>query len=304
MSLSGRPKGSCRRAQHDGTPASLRPALCRRLRLLVMAGLCLLGAVGAAAQSPLTLEAALRQAAAPGGALAPRDALVLGERWPSPTFGPWPWSTLPSGAATALHVKARFFDVVLADLQTGALNEQIAMAFVRFERAGAAGKAGSIETLQIEVRYRDLVAQRDASRAAQRAARSLLAVAMHKPGALQSETDEPEVTLPPASAAATGPPALGGTDMAAAERLQAWHELDGRSTAARSELAAARKRLQLAEARQDELRADTASPPATGALRLGDAMAAVAQALFEQRRAAYRLALFHEMSLALSRPRP
>ncbi len=254
----------------------------------------------------LTVDEAIAAAVRPSAHLPDDAVLRLAERWPSRAFEEIPWGLLPREAALRHHARARFFDVVLADLEEGALNEQIAVAFVRFERARDGASAHGAALLGLESRYRDLLEQRDAARARQRAARSLLALAMRNPGELVRDLVEPTVEVKTETEEPSVPAAGSATlrTEEAAARMHAYLVMRGRAVvAAGAELAAARKQLEYAEALQDERRAIPDERGEAG-IRLGEAMAAVARAQVNVYRTKYRAVLYREVAEALAATLP
>ncbi len=276
------------------------------LAAMVTAALQLPAAFGAhAVAAELTVEEAIAAAVRPGH-LSGDAVLRIAERWPSRNFDDVPWDLLPRDAALRHHARARFFDVVLVDLEEGWLNERIAIAFVRFERARGGTAPHGAPLLGLESRYRDLLAQRDAVRAEQRSARSLLAIAMRRPGELASDLVEPpievrtgvEEQLVPAAGSASS-----RTGKAAA-RLHAYLAMRGRAVvSAGAELGAARKALEHAEASQDERRAELATQ-GEGGSALDEAMAGVAHAQMQLYRASYRAILYREIAETLAATLP
>lgn len=95
-----------------------------------------------------------------------------------------------------IEVMARFFDVLVADLQFVADNEYMAVAYVNADNARDRFKVGQIAAAQVaelEHRYQDLLAQRNASQSRTRIARAQLANAMNQPGRLPSELEDPKL---------------------------------------------------------------------------------------------------------------
>lgn len=276
------------------------------LAAMVTAALQLPAAFGAhAVAAELTVEEAIAAAVRPGH-LSGDAVLRIAERWPSRNFDDVPWDLLPRDAALRHHARARFFDVVLVDLEEGWLNERIAIAFVRFERARAGAAPHGAPLLGLESRYRDLLAQRDAVRVEQRSARSLLAIAMRKPGELASDLVEPPIEVRTGveeELVAAAGSASSRTGKAAA-RLHAYLAMRGRAVvSAGAELGAARKALEHAEALQDERRAALATQ-GEGGSALDEAMAGVAHAQMQLYRASYRAILYREIAETLAATLP
>ncbi len=93
-----------------------------------------------------------------------------------------------------LDIMARFFDVLLADLQAAADNEYMAVAYVDFDNGrdrAAVGKLSSVDLAALENRYQEMKVKRDASQQRQRVARALLAIAMNRPGELAPDLEDP-----------------------------------------------------------------------------------------------------------------
>lgn len=93
-----------------------------------------------------------------------------------------------------IDIMARFFDVLLADLQAATDNEFMAVAYVDFDNGRdrlAVGKISPVELAALEARYQDLLVKRNASQQRQRVARALLAIAMNRPGELAPDLEDP-----------------------------------------------------------------------------------------------------------------
>lgn len=275
----------------------------RLLALQAAAAACaLLVGLQATRAAELTLDQAASAATARGGAISADAALAIATRWPAANFEAVPWMLLPRESALRLHAKARYLDAVLADLEVAALNEQIAMAYVRFDRARGAAPSAAAAAVALEVQYRDLLHAREEARARQRSARSLLAIATRRPDQIAAELVEPLLGNVTADADDGGKPPAQAMSAATAERQHALRQMRFRAAQlAVHELAAARKRLEHAELVQDEQRASYAQPGTSG-LPLGDAMAAVARAQVAVRRAEFRAFLHREIAAALAPP--
>ncbi|MCU0949894.1 MAG: hypothetical protein MUC68_02245 [Burkholderiaceae bacterium] len=271
----------------------------RSLRILIaplLLSTCAALSSGVRAQ-PLDLQRALATASQQPAAAA-AVSLAMAERVRSANFDPPPWRILPRAQALALHARVRFYDAVLADLEEAALNERIAIAFIRAEQARERGTLSAAQVVGMDATYRALLARRDAARVAQREARSLLAIAMGQPGRLPAElieADSPVATLPDAEATGErGPTTLDAVYRAHAAfsaRQHAQH-------AAAAPIVAARRELDAAEARQDEQRDKYQA--SAGGLDLGDAMADVAIAQLALRRAQYRADVAARAAAALT----
>lgn len=95
-----------------------------------------------------------------------------------------------------IEVMARFFDVLAADMQFTADNEFMAVAYVNADNGRDRFKVGqisSVELAELEHRYQELLARRNASQARARIARAGLANAMNQPGRLPSELEDPKL---------------------------------------------------------------------------------------------------------------
>ena len=105
---------------------------------------------------------------------------------------------LDARAQRRLVILARFFDVLLADLQFNRYNEEMAVEYVSFDRMRKRKQVGEISDYQVkkqearyqQVRYRKVVAEND-----QRRTRALLAEALNHPGQLPSELAKPDLTV-------------------------------------------------------------------------------------------------------------
>lgn len=95
-----------------------------------------------------------------------------------------------------LEIMARYFDVLLADMQYTVDNELMSVYYVRFDQGKdrlAQGQISSVELAELESRYRDILEKRNASAQQQRITRALLANAMNRPGDLPGELEDPEL---------------------------------------------------------------------------------------------------------------
>lgn len=93
-----------------------------------------------------------------------------------------------------LEVTARYFDVLLADLEQARDTEAMAIAFVRLDRARSRNELGQlsdIDLLELESRYQELLRRQRASQAKQRASRSRLALSLNLPDQLPSDLEFP-----------------------------------------------------------------------------------------------------------------
>ncbi|MBS1147942.1 MAG: hypothetical protein H6R08_2118 [Proteobacteria bacterium] len=93
-----------------------------------------------------------------------------------------------------IDIMARYFDVLLADMQYAADNEFMAVAYVSWDDAKDRFELGQItqpELLKLEAAYQDIRERRNASMQRMRATRQKLAHAMHRPNPLPTELLEP-----------------------------------------------------------------------------------------------------------------
>ena len=93
-----------------------------------------------------------------------------------------------------LEVTARYFDVLLADLEQARDTEAMAIAFVRLGRARSRNELGQlsdIDLLELESRYQELLRRQRASQAKQRASRSRLALSLNLPDQPPSDLEFP-----------------------------------------------------------------------------------------------------------------
>lgn len=97
-------------------------------------------------------------------------------------------------ALRRIDIMARFFDVLLADMQYAADNEFMAVAYVSWDNAKdrfAVGQISQPELLRLETDYQDIRERRNASLQTTRATRQKLAHAILRPGNLPTELAEP-----------------------------------------------------------------------------------------------------------------
>jgi outer membrane protein TolC len=93
-----------------------------------------------------------------------------------------------------IDIMARYFDVLLADLQYAADNEFMAVAYVSWDNAKDRFDVGQIsqpELLKLETDFQDIRERRNASLQRIRSTRQKLAHAIDRPGRLPTELDEP-----------------------------------------------------------------------------------------------------------------
>jgi len=95
-----------------------------------------------------------------------------------------------------LEIMARYFDVLLADMQHTVDNEFMSVYFVRFDQGKdrfERGQISSVELAELESAYGDSLAKRNASAQRRRITRALLANAMNRPGNLPAELEDPKL---------------------------------------------------------------------------------------------------------------
>ena len=93
-----------------------------------------------------------------------------------------------------IDIMARYFDVLLADMQYAADNEFMAVAYVSWDNAKDRQEVGQIsqpELLKLEADYQNIRERREASLQRMRSTRQKLAHAMYRPGSLPGELVEP-----------------------------------------------------------------------------------------------------------------
>lgn len=97
-----------------------------------------------------------------------------------------------------LEVMKRYFNVVLADLQFYRYNEEMAVAFIRFDRMQIRTKLGQhteLEVAEKKLEYERVRHLRTYSQNQQRISRSLLAQSLNKPNSLPTTVTRPEFDL-------------------------------------------------------------------------------------------------------------
>lgn len=263
----------------------------------------LLAAIASAASGadeivPLALDQALAQAAhrRPGQLLAETRGLpYLLVAAPRLEFA-------PARAAARIETMARFFDVILVDLDEAALAQRMSMAYVAWERVRARAADGT-DTLRAHSTYLDLLARRNAARLRQRLARSALAIALGMPDRLPAEVFDP--ALPGGEAApdvedllrmhpkrGVGPDGARRAHALAAVALElGW--------LVRDERARSRARNSVSERLLDEARTrhDAGQPS-----DLENAMAASVEARLDERGVEFAIAMARERLAALQGP--
>ncbi|MDP1923335.1 MAG: TolC family protein [Thiobacillus sp.] len=93
-----------------------------------------------------------------------------------------------------IDIMARYFDVLLADMQYAADNEFMAVAYVSWDNAQDRFKVGQIsqpELLRLDADYQAIRERREASLQSVRSSRQRLAHALYRPGNLPTELAEP-----------------------------------------------------------------------------------------------------------------
>lgn len=157
---------------------TLLPAL-----LVATASLPVLGG-----EDPLLLEDALRATAA---IRSPQQVLAATRDMPLLQVRQTRLEGIEPRAALRIEVMTRFFDVLLVDMESVALGERMSVAYGQWERLKARN-ADSAESARAYLAYRELYAVRNKARMHQRLARSVLAIALERPGQLPSELVEPD----------------------------------------------------------------------------------------------------------------
>ncbi|MFO7542521.1 MAG: TolC family protein [Thiobacillus sp.] len=95
-----------------------------------------------------------------------------------------------------IDIMARYFDVLLADMQYAAHNEFMAVAYVAWDNAKSRFEVGQIsqpELLRLEADFQDVRERRNASLQRLRSTRQKLAHAMYRPGQLPTELAIPDL---------------------------------------------------------------------------------------------------------------
>lgn len=184
-----------------------------RLPAMILSGLCLAGtavAEQAPLPEPLTLESVL--------ALVPRDlpTEVLSRQYQETAIrarayecraqdrsgasdgavagGCGYWHLLTPAQQSRLQVMRRFLDVVEADVAMAREDEAMAVAYVELDRARnreELGQYSKVKRSGLDLEYQAVRTNRSVSQARQRVTRSLLAVAIGRPGQLPSDVEAP-----------------------------------------------------------------------------------------------------------------
>ena len=95
-----------------------------------------------------------------------------------------------------MEIMARYFDVLLADMQYTVDNELMSVYYVNFDQGKdrlARGQISGVELAGLESRYHDTLEKRNAGAQRQRITRALLANAMNHPGDLPGDLEDPEL---------------------------------------------------------------------------------------------------------------
>jgi outer membrane protein TolC len=95
-----------------------------------------------------------------------------------------------------MEIMARYFDVLLADMQYTTDNELMSVYYVSFDQGKdrlVQGQISSVELAELESRYRDTLEKRNASALRQRITRAMLANAMNRPGDLPGDLEDPKL---------------------------------------------------------------------------------------------------------------
>lgn len=95
-----------------------------------------------------------------------------------------------------VDIMARFFDVLIADLEFARDNEAMAVAYVsldRLKKRRELGQASDIDVAKLESEYQGVRRRRTASEGRQRATRARLADALNRPGLLPAELVKPQL---------------------------------------------------------------------------------------------------------------
>lgn len=268
-----------------------------RLQSITAAVFSAVALAAAAEPAPLTLESALQIAAQrpPELELASTRGLPFRQIAQPSTTG------LAASDAVRIELMARFFEVILTDMDAVALGERMSVAYGHWERLKSRDPE-TAETLRAQLVYRDLLSRRNAAQMNQRLARSALAMAMGQAGKLSAELVEPEFPGNDSTAAADTlqltPPNLGNS-AAGSMRDHAYTavtlELDWLLRAERPRV---RARIDLAGRLLDDAREQLA---AGGPSDLGNAMAATVEAQRDERSVEFAIQLAREKLAALTR---
>ena len=97
-----------------------------------------------------------------------------------------------------INVMQRYFNVVLADLQFYRYNEEMAIAFIQYDRIKIRkdlGQNTEVDVAEKEVEYNRIRRLRAYSQNQQRVTRSLLAQSLNKPTALPETVERPKINI-------------------------------------------------------------------------------------------------------------
>jgi hypothetical protein len=252
-------------------------------------------ASGADEPPPLSLDKALAEAARRG----PERLLAETRGLPYLLVAPPRHEFLAPQDAARMEAMARFFDVILVDLEESALSERMSTAYGDWDRKRARTPDATV-TLRALAAYQDLLSRRNAARMNQRLARSALAIALGRPDRLPAELIEPAIRAGDDTPDAQGPPRASpsrGTGPEGARRAHALAaatlELDW---LVRSERPRTQARNAVGERVLDEARAShDAGEPAD----FGNAMAATVEAQRDERGVEYAILLARERLASL-----
>lgn len=268
-----------------------------RLQSIIAAVFSALALVAAAEPAPLTLEKALQVAAQRPSkmVLASTRGLPFRQISQPSTTG------LAASDAVRIELMARFFEVILTDMDAVALGERMTVAYGHWDRLKSRDP-DTAETLRAQFIYRDFLSRRNAAQMNQRLARSALAMAMGQAGKLSAELVEPELSANDSTSAADilqpAPPSLGNST-AGSMRDHAYTvaalELDW---LLRAEKPRVRARIDLAGRLLEDAREQLA---AGGPSDLGNAMAATVEAQRDERSVEFAIQLAREKIAALTR---
>ncbi len=156
----------------------------------------------------LSIDGDLRTGYRPTGEWAPNNVGVIILRKPLLDFGRSSQAVVAADQEIAarqaalfnvenlrrIDIMARYFDVLLADMQYAADNEFLAVAYTDWDKAKDRFKVGQVsqpELMRIEAGYQDVRERRNASQQRMRSTRQKLANAMNRPDYLPTELVDP-----------------------------------------------------------------------------------------------------------------
>ncbi|MBL3600200.1 MAG: TolC family protein [gamma proteobacterium endosymbiont of Lamellibrachia anaximandri] len=108
------------------------------------------------------------------------------------------WNLLDVRQQRRLEVMARFFDVLLADLEYARENEAMSIAFVRLDKARSRSELGGIsdlELLRLENLFQKVRRRTISSQNKQRITRSRLAISLNRPDDLPADLVSPDLPV-------------------------------------------------------------------------------------------------------------